>query len=120
MVDDMNVTVSIPRPFAAETISGARLFVHFSYLQVLDVLTTLAFLMAGVQEANPLVRWSMLAFGTPLQGLVAVKVGAVVLALLCWRTGRNALLRKANFFFSCLVAWNLFCLILGLAARVRP
>ncbi|MBI4891449.1 MAG: hypothetical protein HY821_12555 [Acidobacteria bacterium] len=116
----MNVTVPIPRSIPSVTVSGARLFAHFSYLQVLDVLTTLAFLLAGVQEANPLVRWSMLAFGTPLQGLVAVKMGALLLALLCWWRGRYALLRKANVFFSFLVAWNLFCLILGLASRVRP
>jgi hypothetical protein len=29
------------------------------------------------------------------------------------------MLRKANVFFSALVAWNLCCLILGLMARVR-
>jgi hypothetical protein len=103
----------------ALTSPGAGAFLQYAYLQGLDILTTLAFLTAGVQEANPAVRALIVATGSPLPVLVGVKLAALALGVFCWRTGRMAMLRKANVFFSALVAWNLCCLILGLMARVR-
>jgi len=94
-------------------------FLQYAYLQGLDVLTTLAFLTAGVQEANPLVRSLMQILGNPLAALVAVKIAALLLGVFCWKTGRVRLLRKANLWFSALVVWNLCCLILGLAANIK-
>lgn len=29
----------------------------FIYLQLLDILTTIAFMMQGVGESNPIIRW---------------------------------------------------------------
>ncbi len=115
----MNVTATAGTSQRISAAPAAGLFFQYSYLQLLDILTTLAFLLAGVQEANPLARWLMLMTGTPLAGLVAIKSIALLIGLFCWWRGRIALLRKANLFFSCVVAWNLFCLILGLAAKMK-
>lgn len=86
-------------------------------MQVLDILSTMAFLLGGVEEANPFVRGAIAFLGSPLLGLAAVKILGLLLGLYCWRSGRVVLLERANLFFAALVAYNLFCLILGLAAR---
>ncbi|MBI5281193.1 MAG: hypothetical protein HY858_05870 [Candidatus Solibacter usitatus] len=95
------------------------LLTQFAYLQALDLLTTLAFLLAGVKEGNPMVRAAISLSGSPIAGLVMVKVAALALGLFCWFKGRERLLSRANAFFALLVAWNLLCLILGLAARLK-
>jgi hypothetical protein len=81
--------------------------VNFVYLQILDVLTTMAFLWQGVEEANPIVKAAMSFTSDPLSGLVLVKIVAIGLALSCWRSGRASVLSKANFFFCGIVLWNL-------------
>lgn len=118
MVVEMNVTATAGTSPRISAASGAGLLLQYSYLQLLDVLTTLAFLLAGVQEANPLARWLMHMTGAPIPGLIAIKLFAMLLGLYCWWRGKTATLRKANIFFSLIVAWNLFCLILGLAAKL--
>ena len=90
---------------------------QFAYLQGLDILTTLAFLLAGVQEGNVLVRAVLQITGNPLLGLLVIKAAALLLGWFCWRQGRMTILKRANVFFAGLVAWNLFCLILGLERR---
>jgi hypothetical protein len=85
--------------------------IQFSYLQVLDLLTTLVFLAHGVEEANPLVRLAAAAARNPLQALLAIKVAAVAMALYCRWSGRNRLLAGANAFFAAIVVWNLLALI---------
>ena len=89
--------------------------VIFSYFQLLDLLTTLLFLLYGVQEANPLVNFAMRAAPTPLLGLVLVKVAALALGFYCWRLGRRSLLLRINVLFGILVSWNLVALILRAA-----
>ena len=92
---------------------------NYSYLQVLDFLTTIAFLANGVKEANPLVNFALKMGPSPISGLVAVKVLAVLLGIYCWRLGRQRLLSRMNMMFAILVAWNLIALIVGtLAPRV--
>jgi hypothetical protein len=86
---------------------------QFSYLQVLDFLTTIAFMVSGVREGNPLVRLALGWAGNPLGGLIAVKLLAVALGIYCWRMGRRQLLSRINILFALLVAWNLIALILG-------
>jgi hypothetical protein len=88
-------------------------FVQFTYLQTLDLLTTIAFLLNGVSEANPMVRWSMAVAPNPLSGLVVVKAAAIGLALYSLKMGKEKLLSRMNIFFAGLVAWNLICLIVG-------
>jgi len=86
---------------------------QFSYLQILDFLTTVAFMLNGVREGNPLVRLALGWAGNPLGGLIAVKLLAAGLGLYCWRMGRRQLLSRINMLFAVLVAWNLIALILG-------
>ncbi|MGO9095802.1 MAG: DUF5658 family protein [Bryobacteraceae bacterium] len=88
-----------------------NLLIQFCYLQLLDVLTTLVFLTGGVKEANPVVRFLLVASPSPLLGLLGVKLLAIVLAVYCWRTSRTRLLFFANAFFAVLIAWNLFALL---------
>lgn len=85
--------------------------VQFSYLQILDFLTTIAFLLRGVQEANPLVRLALYTSPNPIGALLAVKVLAIGLGLFCWLRGRDRLLMRMNVMFAVLVAWNLVALI---------
>jgi hypothetical protein len=89
-----------------------QLLWQFSYLQILDFLTTVAFLLHGVQEGNPLIRLALSAGANPLASLLAVKLMAIALGLCCWYRGRRQLLLRINILFALLVAWNLVALIL--------
>lgn len=93
-----------------------QLLLQYSYLQVLDFMTTIAFLLNGVREGNPLVRLALQYAPHPLGGLLAVKLLAVGLGLYCWRGGRERLLVRINILFAVVVAWNLVALIIGSAA----
>ena len=90
-----------------------QLLVQYSYLQMLDLLTTVAFLLHGVQEANPMVRLALRYSSHPLGGLLLVKSLALVLGVYCWRCGRERLLTRINILFAVVVAWNLVALIAG-------
>lgn len=90
-----------------------NILIQFLYLQVLDFLTTMAFLMNGVKEANPVVRLALEAGPSPLLGLLLIKVFAAALAIYCVRRSRLRLLSRVNFFFAALVAWNLVVLIVS-------
>ena len=90
-----------------------QLLLHYSYLQVLDFLTTIAFLVNGVKEANPLVRLALNMGHNPIGSLIGVKVLAVLLGIYCWRMGRERLLTRINAMFALVIAWNLIALILG-------
>jgi len=86
---------------------------QYSYLQVLDFLTTVAFLIHGVQEGNPLVQFALNHAPNPLSGLLLVKMLAVGLGLYCWKVGKLRLLSRMNVMFAVIVAWNLGALIMG-------
>ncbi len=90
---------------------------QYTYLQLLDLLTTVAFLLQGVQEGNPVVRWAMHWSPNPVLGLVLVKAVAMLLGVYCWRASRVGLLQRINVMFALLVAWNLVALILGSVNR---
>ena len=92
-----------------------QLLIQYSYLQVLDFLTTVAFLINGVQEANPFVRFALGYAPHPLGGLLAVKMLAIGLGIYCWKNGRQRLLGRINWLFAILVAWNLAALIVASA-----
>lgn len=91
-----------------------QLFLQYSYLQMLDFMTTLAFLLNGVGEANPVVRFALQYSSNPVGGLLAVKLVALALGVYCWRAGRQRLLGRINILFAVLVAWNLLALIANL------
>ena len=90
-----------------------QLLLQYAYLQMLDLLTTLAFILHGVHEGNPLVRLMMRSSTNPLNGLLMVKLIAVGLGLYCWKVGRGKLLARINIAFALIVAWNLTALILA-------
>ena len=90
-----------------------NLLILFVYFQLLDLLTTLAFLAHGIVEANPLVRLFVHAAGSPLAGLVAAKLIAFGLALYSWRRVRPKLLLGVNVFYAGVVVWNLTALLLS-------
>ena len=85
---------------------------QYSYLQMLDFLTTVAFLLNGVREGNPIVRWAIQVAPSPLLGLLFVKILAIGLGVYCWQSGKLRLLSKINIGFAALIAWNLVSLIL--------
>ncbi len=89
-----------------------QLMFQYGYLQILDFLTTIAFLLNGVQEGNPLVKWAINAFPNPIIGLAFIKILAVALGISCWYRGRDRLLSRINIGFAVLVAWNLVSLIM--------
>ncbi len=86
---------------------------EFIYLQLLDILTTIAFMMQGVGESNPIIRWAIREGPHPIWALLMLKGCGVLLALFCLYRSREKLLRKVNVFFACLVAYNLVALILS-------
>jgi hypothetical protein len=90
-----------------------QLLLQYSYLQMLDLLTTVAFMLHGVREGNPLVRLVMHVTANPLSGLLLIKGVAVILGLYCWKVGRGKLLARINIAFALVVAWNLAALILA-------
>ena len=90
-----------------------NLFLEFVYLQVLDALTTIAFMMYGVAELNPLIKWAMRESPSALTGLLLVKILAVGLAFYCIVRARQKLLRKVNIFFALVVDYNVVVLILS-------
>jgi hypothetical protein len=87
------------------------LLARFSYLQLLDLLTTLVFLANGVQEANPFVRLAIAAAHSKLAGLVEINSIALAFAAYCAVTGRRRLLGRMNLFFGALIVWNLLALL---------
>jgi hypothetical protein len=93
-----------------------QLLLQYSYLQVLDFMTTIAFLLNGIREGNPLVRLALQYAPHPLGGLLAIKIAAIGLGIYCWRGGRQRLLVRINILFALVVAWNLAALIIGSVA----
>src|SRR5436305_6670540 len=94
-----------------------QLLLQFSYLQALDFLTPIAFMLHGVQEGNPLVRLAMSFSASPLSALLFVKIAALILGVYCWRVRRTRVLMRMNVLFAVVVAWNLVTLIVN-AVRV--
>jgi hypothetical protein len=86
---------------------------QFAYLQTLDLLSTAAFLLQGVQEGNPFVRLAIQVSPNPVVGLALVKVAGIAMAVTALRLGKEQFLTRINVFFAILVAWNLVCLVLA-------
>ena len=89
------------------------LFLIFLVLQFCDAATTLVFLARGVVEGNPLIGAMLRASAHPALALAAVKLGACALAMLAWKSGRMALLRRANVFFALCVVWNMVAAVIA-------
>jgi len=98
---------------ASRTGAMTASLILFSYFQLLDLLTTIGFLMHGVREGNPLVRFALTAAPNPIVGLVLVKVIALAIGLYCWMLRRQQLLGRINVLFAALISWNMCALIVG-------
>ena len=85
--------------------------VLFAYLQLLDLLTTVVFILHGVKEANPLVNFALTTAPTLIVGLLLVKGAALALGGICCLRGRQKLLVRMNVFFAVLISWNLVAMI---------
>jgi hypothetical protein len=86
----------------------------FIYLQVLDFLTTILFLKLGLAEANLVVGW--LVRWSPMVGVLAAKLGTVILALIAVHYHKHRVMRLANLGYGGVVVWNLVCMILAKTA----
>jgi hypothetical protein len=82
------------------------LLTQYAVLQLLDMLTTLMFLSAGVEEGNPIVAQAIKWVANPFGALLGVKLVALAMGFYCWSIGRHTLLRRANWLFAVLVMWN--------------
>ena len=93
----------------ARTLTSVPLLEVFIFLQLADLLTTVAGLRLGAQEMNPVVRL-MMTFGT-LEGLIFCKLLMVSMAavVLWWQRSRVILI--VNYLFAMLVVWNLMQLV---------
>ena len=89
---------------------------QYSYLQLLDLLTTIAFLRNGIGEANPIISALIQTTSSPLSILVVVKFIAIALAYYCWRIQKQQLLTIITIGYAVLVAWNMVALIVGSGA----
>jgi hypothetical protein len=87
----------------------------FAYLQVLDLMSTVAFLTLGIGEANPVIRLAFSLAANPFAGLLLAKLLCVAIAVACWRKGRRRVVSRANILFAGIVVWNLAMVILGAA-----
>ena len=92
------------------------IIVVFTYLQALDVLTTLLGLRLGLGEGSPFVRL-LLQTGT-VDGLLLSKAIAGLACAVCIFTNRRRVLLWANYWYAALVAWNLMVIMLGLSAAI--
>ena len=90
------------------------LLAQYSLLQLLDMITTLVFLSAGVQEGNPVVVQAIKWAQNPFDALLGVKLIALAIGVYCWCAGRHHLLRRANWLFAGLVTWNVVAICMAL------
>ena len=81
----------------------------FSYLQVLDALTTWLGFRVGLSEASPFIHF-MMQWG-PLAGLLASKVVAFALGGYCVYRRRFQVINWINYWYAALVVWNLALII---------
>jgi hypothetical protein len=80
----------------------------FTYLQLLDFLTTVVALKFGLIETSPFIR--MLMRGNTAIGLAESKMLAMLLAGGCLLLQRRMIIHWVNRWYAALVVWNL-CLI---------
>lgn len=89
-------------------------FIVFTYLNLLDVISTLAVLHAGGREANPVPRWFMEIYPTPGVGLIIGKLVSIPVywsllkfAVTSWTLDGTYIMTIWNAFYMALIVWNL-------------
>ncbi|PWT99977.1 MAG: hypothetical protein C5B51_25990 [Terriglobia bacterium] len=86
----------------------------FIYLQLLDLLTTLAGFRLGAVEASPFIR--LLMHAGPAAGVIAAKVFALGLGAYCVYLKKQKLIRWITYWYGGLVVWNLMVMLAAPAA----
>ncbi len=92
-------------PIGSTARTRAAVWMPLAYLQLLDLLSTLAAFRAGAVEANPLIAF--LSGLHPVYGLVVPKLLVITLALCAAAAGRVWAIRWATGVYAAVVAWNL-------------
>jgi len=87
----------------------------FIYLQLLDLLTTLAGFRLGAAEASPFIR--VLMYAGPTAGVLVAKLFALALGGFCIYLKKEKLIRWISYWYGGLVVWNLMVM---LAAPAGP
>ena len=81
----------------------------FIYLQLLDLLTTLAGFRMGAAEASPFIR--MLMHAGPAMGVILAKLCALALGGFCIYLKKENLIRWISYWYGGLVIWNLMVML---------
>jgi Domain of unknown function (DUF5658) len=87
----------------------------FIYLQLLDLLTTLAGFRLGAAEASPFIR--VLMHAGPTAGVFVAKLFALALGGLCIYLKKEKLIRWITYWYGGLVVWNLMVMLAVPAGR---
>jgi hypothetical protein len=81
----------------------------FICLQLLDFVTTIVGFRLGAGEASPFIR--ILMHAGPVTGVALSKALALGMGALCAYTGRQHLIRKANYWYGGLGVWNMLVIL---------
>ena len=85
----------------------------FLYLQVLDLMTTLAGFRFGAHEVSPFIA-KLIHSSSPVTGVILSKVLALTIAGVLLSRNRARLIGVINYWYAGLVVWNLsILLVLG-------
>ncbi len=83
----------------------------FIYLQLLDLLTTLAGFKLGAAEASPFIR--LLMHAGPVAGVLLAKLFALALGGFCIYLKKQNLIRWITYWYGGLVVWNLMVMLVA-------
>jgi hypothetical protein len=89
------------------------LLMQYCYLQMLDVLTTVAVLRNGFHAGNPILHLLIQSTPSPWHGLLLVKLVVLTLGVYCYHIRKGQLLQTVNVCYAILIAWNIVALIIG-------
>jgi hypothetical protein len=87
----------------------------FALLQLMDFATTMVAIHFGAAEGNPFVRNLMNA--GPAAGVAAAKMVALAVGGLCLWRKKQHILRRANYGYAAVVAWNVCTIALVVVGR---
>jgi hypothetical protein len=86
-------------------------YLTFIILQILDLLTTLWFTHFGLREGNPVVMWLTSFTSSFTTGVILIKLWAIAMGWIAWRTHNTLFFRLTNAFFALVVLWNIFWIL---------
>jgi hypothetical protein len=89
------------------------LLMQYCYLQMLDVLTTVAVLRSGLYAGNPILHLLIQNTPSPWHGLLLVKLVVLAVGIYCYHIRRGQLLQTLNVCYAFLIVWNIVALIIG-------